>query len=185
MPALVHNYGLELPVFDEATPIAWTTDEIEDAAKAAESTTFVRRTILEDVGRSINLKHALDLADLVLSRTAEHFEAELLDHTWGLYKGYYADSPEVITFSSHSVHLIPQGYSLVAEVPILRQAHALDATQKATIFDKRFTYQATMGASTTPYTLRDLSSAHFVSTRERDNQRLTLVDIDPREQVIR
>lgn len=86
MADLVHNYGLELPVYESVVSIAQMHGEVPDYVLP--SPTFVRPII---VTRSLNetivtrgLKKVLDIADGEFNALAEQCRAEPIAHTWGL-----------------------------------------------------------------------------------------------------
>jgi hypothetical protein len=111
---LIRNKGLELPVFSRWTPVAWTSDEIRARARTGVDT-FVRRTTLRCAG-AVSLKGALQIADDIFNRAAEHANIEVVEHIWGLSLRRPSHKARKYEHWRLRNDLVPQGYSLVAQV---------------------------------------------------------------------
>ena len=123
MTLLARYPGLELPIFESGTAVAWTQDEIVTAATNEAFTDFVRRTALIDIGddghrlEDKSLKDILSLTDRALDHMCEYVGngASPVKHEWALYKGAPPHAlPDYHRSDTHPS--IPKGYSLVARV---------------------------------------------------------------------
>lgn len=76
--------GLELPVYDESTPLAFTPREMLTSAKAGNN--FLRAVGMDSPpGCFDSLKELLDKTDEEVQRFAELCEAGTVGHEWGFY----------------------------------------------------------------------------------------------------
>ena len=174
MTALVHNLGLELPVYTEDTSVAWTLEDIKKAAQA-ETERFVRRACLEYDGGVGSLKKALKLANEALRRIADHVDSGTIDYTWGLYQGYSPIRDRKHDSSRHP--LIPPGFSLVADVEILPQAQRLDHIESEELEIKLDDFFVTHRRV---YGICDIGAEQFMTRGLGGSQDTVLVDIEPR-----
>lgn len=137
---LAHNLGLELPILPPETPGAWTSHEIFKATQGGESR-FTRRMAFEFPRKHTcdSLGRALEIADEVIEEAAENLGVKAIKRTWGLYKdpGNLSKEQQRKILKSK---LIPEGYFLVAEVPVVSPAHRLTETQVETLTPKLSSY---------------------------------------------
>lgn len=89
---LVHYLGLELPIYHEATAVAWTKPDMRVTAQSGVGA-FIRKAVLEYNGPG-NLQEALDIADDALQAAADVTDTQLVNYEWGLY---YGTPPEGIS----------------------------------------------------------------------------------------
>ncbi len=119
MPTLLKYYDLDLPVYGPEAKVILRTDSLKLAAKQ-ESSTIVRQTRLSAFGAP-SLKEALLIADQAFERVASNCGAIVLPHTWGLSRAPTGINPYILTSSDPLTEdLLPEGYLLVAEVPVLQ-----------------------------------------------------------------
>lgn len=121
MTVLMRYPGLDMQIFESDTPVAWSSDEIEAAAKA-ESDSFVRRTALVDAGVTgthlddLPLSLILDRTEKAMTHLCEYIGrgTSIVEHEWGLYRGLPPSRvPKQYDSSNHPS--IPKGFSLVAK----------------------------------------------------------------------
>lgn len=180
---LVHNLGLELPVFDSGTAVAWTTEAIKATAsqQAQERGSFVRRTVLS-FGRAScpdSLRDSLHLADSAIDRLCDVTDTIPVSYCWGLYKGLCPETLQNSAYdSSKPLELIPRGFSLVASVEAITGAEiggteSIQLDRSISEGELNSTYCA-LGS----IIMWDVTANQFV-TNQRTG-RVTLVDIEPR-----
>jgi hypothetical protein len=180
MANVVHNLGLELPVYPPDTEIAWTKSDIEAAAQNGEPD-FKRRTILYDEF-SPNLKTSLRLASELLAHIAYYgLSGTVVTHEWALYEGRSPhDDPR---YDSGRHRLIPDGYSLVAKVEAIKGRTPNDAEKEdlQTNLENYFTNHRHTKIHKEMQLIDITAEQCMLRDNTADGEpRWSLVDIDPR-----
>ncbi|HSX36974.1 MAG TPA: hypothetical protein VLG13_02565 [Patescibacteria group bacterium] len=179
MPALVHNLGLELPVFDKDTRIAWGHQDIAQGGDR-KADTLIRRTRFRALGAT-SLREALHAADALFQMAAAHAGATVVGHSWGLYHAGRGH-PQYFGVGGDVVHppLLPAGHVLVAEVDILRYTNPLRPSQKETVDKALETYSKAEQANS-QFKWVEACSSQFVTAKEQPgaDAQLWLIDIEP------
>lgn len=177
-------YGLELPIYPSDTEIASTPAELFEASNL-QGSTFIRRIRASVFGADLSLRDTLGITDRELSRIAHLTDTEVVGHMWGLY-----ELPEDVVNDPNyrnGVHeIIPQGYSLVAEVDKITGTRYLRHSRAEDVGQKIDEYKQDRSSRGQLY-LRDINSTQFRSGRNKNSQtlperfrrRIWLLDIEP------
>lgn len=173
MAAICKNLGLELPEYVAEKPIAWTKDDIYRCITEATTPIFVRRAYLDIIGQT-TLRGALNLADETFATVAEQCGAQFSPPHWGLAaiqeqggRRYHA---------SYHDDMMPKGYALVAEVPIIHSASPLNVGQ----YDQVMRGLHAHRQSGKPVWLEDYPHAFIQGIApDATETQIHLVDIDP------
>jgi hypothetical protein len=184
MANMIRNYNLELPVFGPETPVAWTSWDIQHAARQERE--FVRRIMFHSEPPYYgNLKRGLALGNLILANTADYLQTDIIEYQWGLYDGQCPekDRNTHIDSSSRVIDCVPEGYSLVAQVESVQNKRPLNSKDLDILNLNLRNYTAGLPNSrymTMTQCIRDIRASHFVATYAglQPAERLTLVDID-------
>lgn len=117
--------GLELPIHDPATPVAFTKSQLEDFGRLG-TPSFVRRVDLRVHAPEIDtLNAALRIADVLMNAVTEQTGIDHVHPRWGLYPA--AESTVASELAEEYRHpLVPNGYALVAEVDTVHGCSRLD-----------------------------------------------------------
>lgn len=178
---LVRNFGLELPTYDESTPVAWTKEDIKAAAiRAAEANngSFVRRTVLRTPYFDANLKDTLDAADKAIIDLCRFVDAYTIPYQWGLYQGEIPQSVKYDSVYNSRLSGRLSKYALVASVaaPVAKPEIDYGLNADLTVYTSLYSHGQ---RHTLPLILGDVNKHQFIQEAGEEDY-ATLVDIEPR-----
>jgi hypothetical protein len=125
MAELIHNYGIELPIYPTKAVVATSNEAIEAAASDPDASSFLRRVRLHCPGAR-NLGTALRISETAMRALAQTTGADIPQSPLGLYrlppeKRYY------------NTPLAPKGYLLVADVEIIRPLSPMTVQERTAL----------------------------------------------------
>lgn len=173
MPNVVHNLGLELPIFDDAQMVWGNLEQ----SRIPESDDFVREITVSSTAMALQLKKALALTAIEFNKISNECEAQIVPHEWGLLPL----SPEDAWDGHKGTHSDIPGYKLVAKVARLTvHQWSQDDARLATIQVGTEHYSKRPATFADGWKIEDMSPRQFVLAQTKGAEETTpfLTDID-------
>ena len=178
MAALLKHHGLELPVWDQETPVIYRHSDMDSAARSQDS--FVRVTRIRGVGCK-SLKQCLEIADAELVAVADRCDAKVIRHEWGLHKPPVSRKFYGLGLWEYPDGLLPPGFMLVADVDAIKDPEPVSTQQGLYIkLMSEMTGHVTSRRKNGSLTLDDMSASQFLLGCIRGETDVWLADIEPR-----
>ncbi|HUP26743.1 MAG TPA: hypothetical protein VM124_03820 [Candidatus Limnocylindrales bacterium] len=174
MAATQTSTRFELPVYEPETKVVYTKPGLREAAKGPDET-MVRRVRLGTTLSDMSLKEMLEVADNGFTAVASKCGAQVVPHSWGLYRVGAEDNRYDELHDSHP--LLPPDHILVAEVDVIRSLSKATYGQALQINRARRAYEE----STEGLVWRESQPPQFGNGLARGGNavRLWLIDIEP------